>query len=198
MSGCLSAYYSTMEKFGVEKRDILVDRVEEAKEAQHDASEQFESALEQFTDFTQFKGGDLQEQYTKLKKSFEKSESRAEKVKTKIEGVEKVGTALFKEWKAEIAQYSDPSFKTKSQANLKQTQSQYNRLLSAMKKSESRIDPVLDAFRDRVLYLKHNLNARALSSLQGDLASVKSDVSLLIKDMQTAIKEADGFIQSVK
>ncbi len=88
---CQSAYYSTMEKFGVEKRDILVDRVGDAREAQHEASEQFESALEEFTALTQFDGGDLQSQYDKLKKEFEASESRAEKVRDRIEKVEQVG-----------------------------------------------------------------------------------------------------------
>lgn len=37
LGGCSSAYYKTMENFGVEKRDILVDRVEEARDAQDDA-----------------------------------------------------------------------------------------------------------------------------------------------------------------
>ena len=33
LSGCQSAYYAAWEKVGVEKRDILVDRVENAKES---------------------------------------------------------------------------------------------------------------------------------------------------------------------
>jgi len=48
LSACQSAYYSAWEKVGVEKRDILVDRVEDAKESQEDAPQQFSSALEQF------------------------------------------------------------------------------------------------------------------------------------------------------
>ncbi|KPK35247.1 MAG: DNA repair protein, partial [Nitrospira bacterium SG8_35_1] len=47
--GCQKAYYSTMEKFGVHKRDIMVDRVEEARDSQQEAKEQFQSALEQFS-----------------------------------------------------------------------------------------------------------------------------------------------------
>ena len=37
VSGCETAYYSAMEQVGVHKRDILVDRVDEASEAQEDA-----------------------------------------------------------------------------------------------------------------------------------------------------------------
>ena len=38
--GCQKAYYGTMEKFGVHKRDIMVDRVEEARDSQQEAKEQ--------------------------------------------------------------------------------------------------------------------------------------------------------------
>ena len=54
LAGCASAYYGAMEKFGIEKRDILVDRVEDSREAQEEAREQFESALEQFIAATNF------------------------------------------------------------------------------------------------------------------------------------------------
>jgi hypothetical protein len=46
--GCSKAYYGAMEKVGIHKRDILVDRVEGARDAQSEAQEQFKSALEQF------------------------------------------------------------------------------------------------------------------------------------------------------
>jgi hypothetical protein len=48
LAGCESAYYDTMEQFGVHKRDILVDRIEDAQEAQEEGQEQFKDALEQF------------------------------------------------------------------------------------------------------------------------------------------------------
>ena len=66
LGACSSAYYKTMEGLGIEKRDILVDRVEEARDAQGDASEQFASALEQFRSTVNFDGGDLEETYDRL------------------------------------------------------------------------------------------------------------------------------------
>ena len=38
------------------------------------------------------------------------------------------------------------------------------------------MEPVLTAFGDRVLFLKHNLNAQAIASLQGHAASIEADV----------------------
>ena len=47
-SGCSNVYYDAMEKVGIPKRKILVDRVGAAREAQQDAKTQFSSALAQF------------------------------------------------------------------------------------------------------------------------------------------------------
>jgi hypothetical protein len=49
MFGCESAYYKTMETVGYHKRDIMVDRVQDARDAQKEAKDQFESALEKFS-----------------------------------------------------------------------------------------------------------------------------------------------------
>ncbi len=66
-----------------------------------------------------------------------------------------------------------------------------------MTKSSLKIDPVLLAFRDQVLFLKHNLNARAIASLQTELVSVEANVASLIKEMEVSIGEADAFIKAM-
>ena len=52
--------------------------------------------------------------------------------------------------------------------------------------------------RDQVLILKHNLNARAIAGLSSELASVQGNVDSLIRDMDTAIQQADQFIATLK
>ena len=70
-------------------------------------------------------------------------------------------------------------------------------MLGAMRNAEEKIEPVLSVFRDQVLYLKHNLNAKALASLQDETARIETDVNGLIKDLSAAIAEADRFIQAM-
>jgi predicted nucleic acid-binding Zn-ribbon protein len=196
--GCQTAYYGTMEKFGVHKRDILVDRVKEARDVQEETKEQFQTALERFKSETGFKGGELEARYDALKSEFDQCEEKATAVKNKISAVENVAKALFAEWSEELDQYTNPKFKAASHTKLERTKKQYSLLISAMKRAESKIKPVLSAFRDQVLYLKHNLNARAIASLRSELVSVETDVAALIKDMEAAINKADGFIQAMK
>lgn len=196
-SGCQTAYYKTMETFGVHKRDILVDNVKDARDAQDAAKVQFASALEEFSSVVNVQGGELEKKYKTLNAAYEKSKSRADAVKGRLNDVKRVGTALFKEWDKELDTYKSDNLRKASQAKMVQTQQQYNRLISAMEKAESRIQPVLDAFGDQVLFLKHNLNAQAISSLQGELGNMETEIGSLIKEMEKSIGEADAFIQQM-
>src|SRR5690606_26541813 len=163
--GCQSVYYSTMEKFGKHKRDILVNRVDDARESQEKAKEQFQTAMERFVEVTGFTGGNLREQYDRLNAEFVRSEQRAAAVSDRIDSVEDVAEALFDEWESELEKYSDSELRRSSERQLRRTRSSYAQLIDSMRQAESRMDPVLAAFRDRVLFLKHNLNAQAIASL---------------------------------
>ncbi len=198
LSGCQTAYYGTMEKLGIHKRDILADRVVDARDSQQDAKEQFKSALEQFTVVTNFNGGDLEETYSRLNSEFEESEAAANAVHDRIDAVEEVAEALFDEWKKELSIYTNQNLRRSSEKKLRATQSKYRQLLSAMQRAEKKIDPVLSVFRDQVLFLKHNLNAQAISSLKSELRAVKSNVASLVSAMEKSIGEADAFIQTLE
>ncbi len=195
--GCQKAYYSTMEKFGVHKRDIMVDRVEEARDSQQEAKEQFQSALEQFSQVLNYKGGKLEDKYKTLQAEYDKSEAKANEVKDRINAVEDVSEALFDEWEDELDQYTNKSLRRDSERKLAQTRRQYDQLIKAMRKAETKIDPVLRAFNDQVLYLKHNLNAQAIASLQSELVAVESDIADLIREMERSIGEANSFIRTM-
>jgi hypothetical protein len=67
-----------------------------------------------------------------------------------------------------------------------------------MRKAEKTMFPVLDVLRDQVLFLKHNLNARAVASIRTELATVRRDVDSLIRQMESSIREADQFISQMQ
>ncbi|WP_420848284.1 DUF2959 domain-containing protein [Pseudomonas saudimassiliensis] len=198
LAGCQSAYYSAMEKVGVHKRDIMVNRVESVQEAQTDAKEQFESALAQFRSIVQIKDQDLAARYDKLNDEYEDSKAAAKSVTQRIDAVEDVSEALFDEWEDEIELYSNANLKRQSAAKLSQTRRQYQGLIKAMRSAETRMAPVLRAFQDQVLFLKHNLNARAIDSLQGELGTIETDVAQLIREMEKSIAESEAFIRSLQ
>jgi len=156
-----------MERIGFHKREILVERIEDARDDQEDAKEQFKSALEEFTEAVGFEDGELKTVYDKLQRELDRSEARAKDVRRSISKVDEVSRA------------------------------RYGQLMRAMRRAESSLDPVLVTFRDQVLYLKHNLNSQAIASLQDKLDTVQSDVAQLIREMESSIAEADAYISQM-
>jgi hypothetical protein len=195
---CQSAYYGAAEQMGYHKRDILVDRVEDSRDAQQEAEEQFQSALEQLSELTNFDGGDLEDMYDAMAEEYEDSVEAADLVRERIQAVDHVALALFDEWQDEIEQYSNARLKSDSQTKLRETRRRYDRMIRVLRKSEAKMDPVLTALNDNVMYLKHNLNARAVASLKIEFGAIEDEVEALILEMRKAIASSDDFIQSMQ
>ncbi|WP_299019950.1 DUF2959 domain-containing protein [uncultured Photobacterium sp.] len=198
LSGCQSAYYSAMESVGVHKREIMVDRVEEATEAQQDAQQQFTSALEALKALTQFDGGELEDMYNRINDQYEASTDAADKVSSRIAAIEDVADALFDEWQDELSLYTSSKLKRDSERKLNNTKASYQRMFSAMHRAEQKMTPVLNTLRDNTLYLKHNLNAAAIGDLQGEFNTLQRDIERAIGDMESAIAESERFISQLK
>lgn len=198
LAGCETAYYSAMESVGFAKRDILASRVEAARDSQQEAKEEITDALTEFGRVVSYQGGDLEAQYRKLAAQLEDGEEAAAAVRARIRDVESVAEALFDEWQDELAQYSSASLRTQSEKQLRETRARYATLIGAMKRAESRLEPALQPLRDQVLFLKHNLNARAIAGLQGEVARVDAQVNQLVADLNAAIAEANRFIADLE
>jgi DNA repair exonuclease SbcCD ATPase subunit len=191
---CQKTYYTVLESVGVQKRELLADRVEKAKESQEDAQEEFRDALEEFQAVTGHEGGDLEERYERLRDAYERSRDQAEEVRMRIDKIESVADALFEEWEDELAKYDDPALRRRSAERLQTTRGEARRLLSVMHKAEQSLNPVLQKLEDRVLYLKHDLNAAAIAGLEANFPELQRDVDHLVREMQASIAEADRFI----
>lgn len=196
--GCQSAYYSAMEKVGTHKREILIDRIEQTTDSQNDAKEEFISALEQLSTLINFDGKELQQQFELSKEHFESSKEAADKISQKIDDIEHVAGALFDEWQNEIGQYSNQALKSQSRVQLNQTSKRYQKVIKSMRVAEGRMVPVLAALKDNMLYLKHNLNAKAIGALKGEYRSIKTNVDQLIVDMNLSIESSRSFIKTLE
>ncbi|MFM8331676.1 MAG: DUF2959 domain-containing protein [Candidatus Methylumidiphilus sp.] len=190
-------YFKARESVGHHKRDILVARVENARDGLTEAKEQFQNALEKFSALAEFDGGALEDTYRQLKVEFDYSKAKALAVSDRIDAVQEVAEALFAEWEAELEQYSNRSLRSASRLKLKQTQQMYVQLIAAMRRAEGKIDPVLNVFQDQVLFLKHNLNAQAIAHLENELVALSTGVAGLITAMERSIERANTFMSSM-
>lgn len=198
LTACSTAYYGAMDKVGVHKRDILVSRVEKASKSQEDAQEEFKSALEQFASVVNIEDSDLEKSYNRLNKEYEEAKSAADAVSKRIDDVENVSKALFKEWKNELDLYQNTNLRAESQRKLEDTKSRYATMMATMREAEVTMQPVLNAFHDNVLYLKHNLNARAVGALRSEFTNLQSNIDQLVARMNRSIASSNDFIANIK
>jgi hypothetical protein len=107
-----------------------------------------------------------------------------------------VAKDLFTEWEKEIAQIKDAKLKEESRRSLRDSKAKVQKLKTVMDTSTKGMYPILAKLSDYVLYLKHNLNAKAIGSLGNEVVAIEADVEGLIRDMNVSIKEAQDFIQN--
>jgi hypothetical protein len=198
LPACDRIYYGTMKKLGYEKRDILISRVRDARKAQQEAQQEFRTALDRFREVVKVEGGTLEDTYEKLDGQLRRAEDRARTVRDRVKSVRDVSDDLFREWQKELSQYENRQLRAESERELQETRRRTQALLASMQRAEKRIDPVLQPLRDRVLFLKHNLNAKALGALTRELTDVEGQVDALVTDLQRSIAEADAFLAEME
>lgn len=181
--------------FGYEKRELLQKAVESVKTDQIQAQEQFQDAMTELKSLYGFDGGQLEKMYNKFKDEYDDCKDNAKSVNDRVNNMDRIAKSMFSEWSKEIKRYTNKEFAKDSQEKLTLTKRKYDGLVKAARKSEEAMEPILRKMNDHVLYLKHNLNAAAFGSLQGETNKIQSDVSELTKRMGESIQEANSFIQ---
>ena len=195
--GCKSTYYNTMRTLGKEKRDILVQRVKDSKKDSEQTKEQLKTTMETFQELTGFQGGDLEKAYKKLNSEYEKASDQANKLHDRIKSIDDVSNDLFREWQKEIDEMGDAKLKSRSQTMLRDAKDRQAVYIKSMRGTEDKMTPVLNAFHDQVLFLKHNLNARAIGSLRQTGATINTDVNAVIQSIDGSMREADKLISTL-
>lgn len=197
-TGCASVQYSALEKVGIHKRDILVDRVEDARDSQSETREHLVSAYEELSALVGHDGGKLEAQYKRLNKEVERSRDAIEELDERLVSIDRVSGDLFKEWESELELYSSNTLRSDQERKLADARKQFTVMRDRMQVARNRVDPVMSVLNDNVLYLKHSLNAQALAALRGQATLLEGDVEALIRDMQIAIDEADAFVANMR
>jgi len=197
LPGCNSVYFAGMEKLGYPKRDLMVSRIHDANKSQEEAKKQFANALEEFRSVISFDGGDLEANYRKLNNELEETEERADDVKKRVERIEDVSDALFREWKGELSEYQSAELRRRSEEKLRLSKERYETMITAMKKAVDKLDPALRPLQDNVLFLKHNLNAVAIGALAKEKGRVEDNIDELLRNLDKSIAEGQAFVSAI-
>jgi hypothetical protein len=70
--------------------------------------------------------------------------------------------------------------------------------IKTIKNVESKMKRILVKLNDRVLFLKHNLNAKAIGKIKIELKNIEGEIVALIKQINKSNDQANSFIKDMK
>ncbi len=193
LTGCVGGAYKSSGQY---KRDILIDRIEKARQCHERAKNQFEVVLINYSNVVDTAKGDLHDEYNKLSRQYNKTKAITKEISRRVVDVEKIGKSLFRDWEDELEGYENETIRRTSEEHLDTTRSNYLKVVHSLKDTQRRTENILKSLSDQMLFLSQNLNVGALKSFKEEITALKDDLKSLIKKMEKGIEEAEKFVKT--
>ena len=195
LTGCQSAYYGTLQTVGIEKREILRNRIGDWRDDLQQAKAEVDNAYHLFA--TVSASEELESLYKELDKGATRVAGRVENVTGRTNGAEKIAADIFQEWATGIGEIQNTSLRASSEKRLQTARVRYQSLLDSMRNAEEKMALVGTAFRDRVIFFKHNLTEQAVSDLKTSAEDMRREIQPMNQAIDVATAEADAFVSTL-
>lgn len=189
-----STYYEAMDTVGYEKREMLVDRVEDARDAQVQAKQQLQTALYTLRRVETVPANELGELHGDLKNEVESTSDELDDLRDSISSVESVAESLFADWEEELATFESDELRRQSRQELQRTRESYRELVTALRNTEQRLQTAVPSLEEQVLFIEHAVNAGGTPVETEELDDVREQVSSLIEELEGSIDRTQKFI----
>lgn len=172
----------------------LVERVRGAQPETAGAREDFGAAFNLYQRLTSPQAVELDSLSDEFTDSIEDCEDRFEDVSERIEAVREESDRLFKGWNEELTRFSNETLRKKSEAMMLDMQARTQRVIAALERVHARIQPVMQKLQDYALFFHHNLNARAIATLQDTYKEFDAESKALQSELDQAKTEVAAFL----
>ena len=140
--------------------------------------------------------GDAAKAHKDLVKIVETSEDQAEELRDSIEEMQAAAIPVFDQWTKDLEAYSNPEMRQRSQARLAAARERYDAVVAAVEPLLVEYESINQSLRDHVLFLKHDMNPAALTTIQDDVRSVAKDAASLDGRFNSGRAAAMAYIES--
>lgn len=175
-------------------QEDLVECVQAAGAEAQDAHEDFATAFQLYQRLTAPQAAELESLSSDFEDALEDCEERADDLAEHIESVRREQQSLVKGWNDELARFSGEVLRKKSEAMLRDTETRSQRVLSALERAQASLAPVLLKLQDYALFFHHNLNARAIATLQDTYKDFDDEFRALATEFTQAEQEIQAFL----
>jgi hypothetical protein len=196
LGGCSTMYYAAMSQLGWERRDILVHRIEVARDSLRATGRALDAAWRTFH-AAAAADADAAVVPAHLQTAYAHTDASARDAQQHVAAVESAGRALFEAWREDVAGTEDAALRTRDAELYERARARYDSTLAAMRQALAGIPPVLDLLRDQAAFLQRDQGPAARGALRAALAAAVADAGRLQQDIGRAIIEANASVQQL-
>lgn len=198
LCSCTTVYYKSWELLGREKRDLLSSNIESLKGEQEDAKEEFSDVLERMRSEYVGEKQSLAETYSDFKSDYDDIKDEVDDVTSRLNRIDGLAKALFKEWLVEANEFDSREYRRKSLAKRGETMRSFNKYMKSTRALEAGMNQSLKSLQDEVVFLKHNLNSQIVSQFNVKLATLEKDMEKIIGKIEKSIEGTDSYIKEIR
>jgi hypothetical protein len=197
-SACQSTGRSSFLLFGGsdQPQDRLVESVADAREVTTDAHAEFQAAFELYQRLTSPQAVGLVDLSEDFADAVESCQESSEDLAQSLDEVRTESTHLIEGWNAELAGFANDAMRKKSAAMMQDTEDRSGRITASLERLQERMQPVLLKLQDYGLFFHHNLNARALATLEDTYKDFDAEFRALTSEFDKAEREFETFLAS--
>lgn len=175
-------------------QEELISRVRAAQHEAGEAQEDFTAAFTLYQRITTPQAVELDELADDYADALERCQGRHEELDEHVAAVGAEAEELFAGWNEELTRFSSDTLREKSAAMLADTQARTERVLAALVRVQERMDPLVRKLEDYALFFNHNLNARAIATLEDTYKDFDAEYRALESELASSQQEMAAFL----
>jgi len=145
-------------------------------------------------------GGELGEDpaatYTEFVARLDNSEAQAENLRDAIDPMNANAERVFKQWAADLREFTSPTMLKRSEARLEATRARYEKVREAAEGAHEALVEINRVMRDHALFLGHDLNADSLDAVKADVKEMAEDAGKLESSLDHCMETARAYVDS--
>jgi SMC interacting uncharacterized protein involved in chromosome segregation len=192
--GCKSTYYKAAETVGYEKREMLTDRMQDARDSQVAAKQQLQTALYTLRRVGSVPETEVADLHHDLDTEVDRASEQLDDLHEDIASVESVAQAMFDDWEDDLAKYESEDLRARSRQELQETRQNYSALIGSLRETEQKLQTVIAPLKDQVMAIEHAMKAGQAPEKSDDLDDVREKISTLIEELDDSIDRTQRFI----
>jgi len=175
-------------------QQALVDSVRSAAVETEESQEDYGSALNLFQRLTAPQAVEIETLNEDFDEALEECQQRADDLAERLESVRTEADTLFQSWTQDLEHFSGDALRKKSEAMMVETQARAQRVITSLESVRASMTPVLLKLQDYSLFFRHNLNARAIATLEDTYKGFDSEFTALNQELEQARAEMATFL----